>query len=401
MNGNAGLLLLFVILLLGLILCSFLGGSGCKEGMENNTNSQVFTGPNGTSAQIQTGSNGQNTLVITSSSGTKTTYTSSSTSSTTYTGPNGTTATVHNNSSGVAIIQVKDKQGNDILTLTNNSNTGTSTITTQNATYVKSNSTSNSNSNSNYDNYDHYNQASYPVIFYGPNGGTARVIKTDNNNTIVITSSNGATQIYYIDKNSGNPDFQAYYGPNGGSAKVVTDSQGKKAVEVTTPDGTKILYYSDNIYVQNSQDSSINQYSADSNTTGSDYNNAFTASTYYGPYGGQVNTVTGPAGNTYATYDNSGYYNSLPQGISKNQIPPGQEDLYILKSEVVPPVCPACPQPIMQCPENSDVTKCPPCPPCARCPEPAFDCKKVPNYGAFNQDFMPVPVMNDFSSFGM
>jgi hypothetical protein len=293
----------------------------------------------------------------------------------------------------MSVIQIKDSYGNVILTLTNNSNSGTSTATTQNGTYV--------NTDSNYDNYDHYNQASYPVMFYGPNGGTARVIKTDNNNTIVITSSNGTTQIYYIDKNSNNPDYAAYYGPNGGSAKVVTDNNGKKAVEVTMPDGTKVLYYSDNIYVQNSQDSTINQYSPDTNNTGSDYNSAFTASTYYGPNGGQVNTVTGPAGNTYASYDNSAYYNSLPQGIPRSQIPPGDEDLYILKSEVVPPVCPACPAPIMQCPDKTDVTKCPPCPPCARCPEPAFDCKKVPNYGAFNQDFMPVPVLNDFSTFGM
>jgi len=82
-------------------------------------------------------------------------------------------------------------------------------------------------------------------------------------------------------------------------------------------------------------------------------------------------------------------------------IPSGQEDLYILKSQVVPPVCPACPEPIVQCPDNNDVTKCPPCAPCSRCPEPAFDCKKVPNYNSFNQDYMPVPVLNSFSSFGM
>jgi hypothetical protein len=25
----------------------------------------------------------------------------------------------------------------------------------------------------------------------------------------------------------------------------------------------------------------------------------------------------------------------------------------------------------------------------------------VPNYSAFNQDFMPVPVLSDFSTFGM
>lgn len=28
--------------------------------------------------------------------------------------------------------------------------------------------------------------------------------------------------------------------------------------------------------------------------------------------------------------------------------------------------------------------KCPPCPACARCPEPAFECKKVPNYSQSN-----------------
>ncbi len=73
----------------------------------------------------------------------------------------------------------------------------------------------------------------------------------------------------------------------------------------------------------------------------------------------------------------------------------------LFQSEVVPPVCPKCPEPIVQCPDNFDVTKCPACPPCARCPEPAFDCKKVPNYKAFNPDYMPMPVLNDFSSFGM
>ena len=90
------------------------------------------------------------------------------------------------------------------------------------------------------------------------------------------------------------------------------------------------------------------------------------------------------------------YYDSLPQGISRNQIPKGDEDLYILKSEVVPPVCPACPQ-SSSCPRQEP---CPACPACARCPEPSFECKKVPNYNAGN-DYLPVPVLNDFSTFGM
>ena len=47
--------------------------------------------------------------------------------------------------------------------------------------------------------------------------------------------------------------------------------------------------------------------------------------------------------------------------------------------------------------------KCPnprPCPPCGRCPEPSFDCKKVPNYSS-TSNVLPVPVLTDFSQFGM
>jgi hypothetical protein len=42
-----------------------------------------------------------------------------------------------------------------------------------------------------------------------------------------------------------------------------------------------------------------------------------------------------------------------------------------------------------------------PCPPCGRCPEPSFDCKKVPNYASTNSEYLPMPVLTDFSQFGM
>jgi hypothetical protein len=45
--------------------------------------------------------------------------------------------------------------------------------------------------------------------------------------------------------------------------------------------------------------------------------------------------------------------------------------------------------------------QCPPCPACARCPEPAFECKKVPNYSRSEDINAPRPVMADFSQFGM
>jgi hypothetical protein len=71
-------------------------------------------------------------------------------------------------------------------------------------------------------------------------------------------------------------------------------------------------------------------------------------------------------------------------------------DRWILKSQIVPPVCPKCPD-IRTCRQ----TPCPACPPCARCPEPAFTCEKVPNYHSRNDSYLPRPVLNDFSTFGM
>ena len=84
-------------------------------------------------------------------------------------------------------------------------------------------------------------------------------------------------------------------------------------------------------------------------------------------------------------------------GIPRHQIPRGDEDLYILRSQIVPPVCPACPT--LNCGDCK--TEAPPCPPCARCPEPSFECKKVPNFSAAKaNDMLPIPWLNDFSQFG-
>ena len=98
-----------------------------------------------------------------------------------------------------------------------------------------------------------------------------------------------------------------------------------------------------------------------------------------------------------ADSDNAHATSGSGRGVPRGQIPPGDEDLYILKSEVVPPVCPACPS-AAACPRPKP---CPPCPPCGRCPEPAFDCKKVPNYRNNGNSYLPHPVLADFSQFGM
>jgi hypothetical protein len=74
--------------------------------------------------------------------------------------------------------------------------------------------------------------------------------------------------------------------------------------------------------------------------------------------------------------------------VPKNSIPVGNEDLYVLRSEVAS---------LLNKPSNT------PCPPCGRCPEPSFSCKKVPNYNNIHSEnnILPKPVLSDFSTFAM
>lgn len=122
-------------------------------------------------------------------------------------------------------------------------------------------------------------------------------------------------------------------------------------------------------------------------------------------------TVTTSDGRTItATHQNT------VLGIPKSQIPPGQEDLYILKTQIVTPVCPVTPtssaSSALSASSNvesmsngaeiyTDTSKCPPCPPCGRCPNTSsFECVKKPVYKPDNP-YLPVPVLTSFSSFGM
>lgn len=290
-----------------------------------------------------------------------------------------------------------------------------------------------------YDNYDHYSKSSAPTTFYGPNGSKANVMKDASEFYIIITGSNGETSSYSTKiptnlkttsgvkstaststdtkKTDGSSDSisslmkqfnnTTFYGPNGGSARFFSGNDGQYAIEATKANGDTTIYTATNTYTYNygSQSSS---YSA------SPFTNPFTSSK---PSSTPADSTSSNSANSSGKYDSS-----MPQGIPKSMIPRGQEDLYILKSEIVPPVCPACPT-SSACPTTSKKEKCPPCPACARCPEPSFECKKVPNYsstgnnsyfgsydatGSFNSSnrtggasYLPVPVLSDFSTFGM
>lgn len=91
-------------------------------------------------------------------------------------------------------------------------------------------------------------------------------------------------------------------------------------------------------------------------------------------------------------------------GITQSNIPPGSQDLYMLKTQSLPTNPPGAsnPSPSQASGGCCKPTPVPPCPPCERCPEPAFDCKRVPNYNSSSvSKYLPQPVLADFSQFGL
>ena len=248
-----------------------------------------------------------------------------------------------------------------------------------------------------YDNYNHFNKQSSALrsgsTFYGGNGGKIVVnTNTSGEQTLTVTLGSGQQPIT-LTPNQSNSNVEGYttqsgvngtvtkfYGPNGTSA-VVTSNKGNQAIKVNTSQGTTVF----------TQSGAVHEDSSSGNIT---------SSQYYGSTGNPNDSYNGPAGYNPPGYNPPGPaggvgYNPPGVGLPGSQIPPGQEDLYILKSQVVPPVCPACPT--GACARDEP---CPACPACARCPEPSFECKKVPNYNAINEDYLPQPIVSDFSSFG-
>lgn len=290
-------------------------------------------------------------------------------------GDNGDTAQIQTSASGETTVIVSNLEGTTVYRVTK--------------TEVSSSGDSDATATNNYDNYNHYDQTSYPTVFYGPNGLTARVLTNPSTGekTVVVTPSGGASQTYTF-------SVDRYVGPRGGSATLVRQN-GSQVLRLTSPQGQTVVLTGTPQH--QSVDATLTQQSAES-APGQAQSLEESMQTQ-SAYPGQLP----PTPSQTQAQLQAQYQASLPPGIPRSQIPPGQEDLYILKSEVVPPVCPRCPDPVVYAnsSDKSDTTKCPPCPPCARCPEPSFTCAKVPNYSAFNPNTMPVPVLSSFSSFGM
>jgi hypothetical protein len=424
---NTEALFLFLILLLGLVLCSFLGGKCNREGLQNN--GTVYNGPNGATATISTNSDGTQTINLIQTSGSQSViFTQSPSNSNLFTNPFGFSATITN--------------GNIVITVPNGPST-TFTPSLSSTTSSSSTSTTSSSSSSSpfsglfssFDNYNHYSgsgsssQLQNGMIFTDTSGNTVTVvINSDGSQSLQLLQSGQTTPMVLNStppsSSTATASANTFYAPIGNiTATVITGSNGQIAIQFNLPNGQNV------IFTQSGSNSNSN---SNSNTTtstqyygstgypiqSSEYSLAYqgpyggsagyaqgpyggSAGYAQGPYGGSVGYAQGPAGNTVAGGSSNGYgnsyYSTMSQGIPASQIPPGQEDLYILKSEIVPPVCPACPA-AASCPRQEP---CPPCPACARCPEPSFECKKVPNYNAIDSQYLPQPVLNDFSTFGM
>ena len=264
-------------------------------------------------------------------------------------------------------------------------------------------------SNVAYDNYNHYSGSSTQLAngttFYGKNGGYVVVnSNTDGSQSLKVLLSSGNPVITFTSQNAsstngsssgGSGSSSTFYGPSGETATIITGANSQQSIQIQTAYGTYEYTYG---YGPTDSSSSSSSSSQLANLNGAN----ITSTQYYGSTGSPIqlsndNLAYQATGDGMAPQNTYDYSSSLPTGVPASQIPRGQEDLYILKSEVVPPVCPACPA-SSACPRQE---KCPPCPACARCPEPSFECKKVPNYNAINNDFLPAPVLSDFSSFGM
>ena len=306
------------------------------------------------------------------------------------------------------------------------------------------------------DNYNFFSKNSIPTVYYGPDSSTARVTISGGENddsetdtktySITVTSANGATKTYVMENTSEtavvNPltntpettttSTQATTVPesiantrfvdqSGNIAKLYVAENGQYVVQTRQINGYDMVYTSTNVFTYDRNKSK-------SFLVGESVNDIT-----------PINEAQNTTNNLIGSLTNNTISSQQTQtinGIPGRSIPIGQEDLYILKSQIVPPVCPACPQ---ICAGKSSKESCPPCPSCARCPESTdFSCKRVPNYSTNtagsgssgdsmwgpsssnvsssngangsastysqyrnNTKFSPVPVISDFSTFGM
>jgi hypothetical protein len=414
---------ILVLLLLCFVLFTTLGTY--KEGLtqQNNSiningiqiNNTLFTGANGATANI-INSNGNYFIIITDSSGNETQFiynnpntnnTSVSTSLTPYNsptstnsmsnsynetifyGPNGSTAEIIQLNGAIMIQVIYSSM--DILTFTQNNSQTSSTpsppSTPSSSSQPSSSSSQPSSSSQSSSSQPSFypNQASYSSTYYDQfNSSTP---------TSPLSSSSSSSSYPYPPSTYPYPPSSYPYPPS--SYPYPPSSYPYPPSNYPPPPSSYPYPPSSYPYPPSSYPPSQNSLSLQnpSNYPPSQNSLSLQNPSSYPPSQNSLSLQNPSSG--VPNFDNDyDYSSSLPPAIPASQIPSGQEDLYILKSEIVPPVCPA---PITACHNKTDT--CAPCPPCGRCPEPNFECKKVPNYSQTNTN-LPIPFSSPYSTFG-
>lgn len=288
-------------------------------------------------------------------------------------------------------------------------------------------------SDSSLDNYNYFKKNGIPLVYHGPSNSTAKILVHRNDYVIMLTAANGTTTYFRMNKAEGSifdifnsssssdtvannsssetiPQQLAnvkFYDSAGNVAKIFRASNGKYVIQVNQVNGVQVIYTTDNTYTYDTNNSRSFNLGVNAN--------GVTTVTQSKLQGEQLNSNI--------------QNNTISNGLPANMIAPGNEDLYILKSEIVPPVCPRCPS---IC--SKDIKQqCPPCPSCARCPSGSSNFTYSGNNnqvsGSSNQSvanispdnaysegenstdkyskyrsnnkFLPVPVVSNFSTFGM
>lgn len=274
-------------------------------------------------------------------------------------------------------IVVTDTSGNTTNYATHTSQGGSSTFS----------STTDASGNKTFDNYNHYDGTSSGLItgttYYGPNGGSATVITTaDGKQAIRVTLPSDPTPVDYI-----YVTVNKWQGPNG-EVTLVSSSNGGDALKISLNNGATYLY----VIAPGGGSATASTGS----TATANYE-----TTYYGSTG----TPPPPQSNYYAynqPISSTGATVPPPpppsEGIPRNMIPPGQEDLYILKSTIIPPICPACPPVINTCPQSSSSSSSATWGWDSPAQQQQSDWST--KYSAANTK-LPTPVLNSFATFGM
>jgi len=316
-------------------------------------NTIIYYAPDGTTASVTTLSNGTRAIVANNNI-----YVIS---------PN--TQNVYEYNGNTAIITTVNNQR--VIKVTQTDGTVTIYSPSQNTgvTYNPSNTTNTTNTTN--------TSKTGTVTYTGPYGTSATVTTMGGITEIAVTFKNNNSSIFYIDKN--NPSGTVYIDAYGDKATI---NQTNGTIVVTTRHGETMTYtrvsgtvgYTTSPSIYSSSPATFSSSSVTNTNTGN-----------------SAGSVTGPNGNSVYYVDN--------KPVTVNSVPPGDEDLYILKSQIVPPVCPVCPPSIIKkCDKEKE---CGPCP-IQRCPTAPFKCVKQPDYSnpAVKQ-YLPIPVLSSFSTFGL